>query len=155
MSDNAGSGRQHYLGGEGGVPGARYGVTTVEHDVVMYGSACPACTQATAVLDHYGVAYQLRSIDELPRRHGRARSMPQITIDDELLGGINELLKLARSGGLQRLTEPSHHPWIRVRHRLGRGYDVQLLDQLGRVQRHERAATRGQAEAIKDRLTAS
>ena len=118
------------------------------HDVVIYGSACPACTQAKAVLDRYGVAYEARPISELPRRHGRMRSMPQITIDDELLGGTNQLLKLARSGGLQRLTEPSNEPWIRIRHRLGRGYHVQQLDPFGRVQRQERAANREQAEAI-------
>ena len=72
-------------------------MNTVAHDVVVYGSACPACTQAKGVLDHYGVPYRSELISELPRRHGHPRSMPQITIDDQLLGGINQLLKLARS----------------------------------------------------------
>ena len=130
-------------------------MTTVAHDVIIYGSACPACTQAKAVLDHHGIDYQSRPINELPRRHGRVRSMPQITIDGELLGGINQLLKLARSGGLQRRTEPRGESWVRVRHRLGRGYHVQELDALGRVQEQQRVATRAQAEATRNRLTTS
>src|SRR6266480_1101545 len=39
-------------------------------DVVVYGSACPACTQAKGVRDHYGVPYRSELVSELPRRHG-------------------------------------------------------------------------------------
>ena len=42
-------------------------------------------------------------MSELPRRLGVVRSMPEITIDGELLGGVNQLLKLARTGGLERI----------------------------------------------------
>ena len=124
-------------------------------DLVVYGSACPACTQAKAVLDHYGVAYRSQPISELPRHHGRVRSMPQITIDDEPLGGINQLLGLARSGGLDRLARPVSEPWVRVRRRLGRGYDVELLDRLGRVRRRERAASQAEAAHLRASWTIS
>lgn len=129
--------------------------STVAHDVVVYGSACPACTQAKAVLDHYGVPHRSEPISNLPRRHGRPRSMPQITIDDQLLGGINQLLKLARVGGLQRLSAEPQQPWVRIRRRLGRGYTVEQLDPLGRVQCRRRAASRTEAEMIQQDLTAS
>ncbi|HET6848402.1 MAG TPA: glutaredoxin domain-containing protein [Gaiellales bacterium] len=120
-----------------------------ERDVVVYGSACPACTQAKAVLDHYGVAYRSQPISELPRRHGRVRSMPQITIGGELLGGINQLLGLAGSGGLARLGRAELGPWVRVRRRLGRGYDVELLDALGRVHRRRRVSDPVEAERLR------
>jgi len=51
--------------------------------------------------------------------------MPQITIDDKLLGGINQLLKLARSGGVQRLAQEPRERWVRFRRRLGGGYHVE------------------------------
>lgn len=124
------------------------------HDVVVYGSACPACIQAKAVLDRHGVSYRSQPISDLAPRYGRPRSMPQITIDDQLLGGINQLLKLARSGGLQRLAAEPPQAWVRIRHRPGRGYEVQELDPLGRVQRRHRATGRLQAETIARDLTA-
>jgi len=127
----------------------------VAHDVVVYGSACPACTQAKAVLNHYGVRHRSEPISKLPRRYGRRRSMPQITIDDQLLGGINQLLKLARAGGLQRLSAEPQRPWVRIRRRLGRGYEVEQLDPLGRVQCRRRAASRIEAETINEELTAA
>jgi len=117
--------------------------------VVVYGSACPACTQAKAVLDHYHVPYDARPISELPTRHGHTRSMPQITIDDELLGGINQLLKLARMGGLQHLTNDDGAPWVRIRRRLGRGYTVERLDRLGHVQARTSASTMTEAERLR------
>ncbi len=114
--------------------------------VVIYGSSCPACTQARAVLDRFGIDYETRPLAELPRRYGRVRSMPQITIGDELLGGVNPLLKLARAGGLEHLAADGPRPWVRVRRRLGRGYDVELLDALGRPLAARRAATRAEAD---------
>ena len=71
-------------------------------------------------------------MSEFPRRLGVVRSMPQITIDGELLGGINQLLKLARAGGLERIANDDSQPWVTVKRRLGRGYSVILLDALGR-----------------------
>ena len=75
--------------------------------------------------------------------------MPQITIGGELLGGINQLLGLARSGGLARLGRAELGPWVRVRRRLGRGYDVELLDALGRVHRRRRVSDPVEAERLR------
>jgi glutaredoxin len=125
------------------------------HTVVIYGSSCPACTQARAVFDRFGIEYESRPLAELPRRFGRVRSMPQITIGDELLGGINPLLRLARSGGLEHLAADGPRPWARVRRRVGRGYDVELLDPLGRPLATRRAPTRADAERTAAALAAA
>jgi glutaredoxin len=116
--------------------------------VTVYGSGCPACVQARAVLDRFGLAYRERPIAELPARHGRARTMPQITVDGELLGGTDALIALARCGGLERLGRGDPEPWVRVRRRLGRGYDVVVLDRLGRETERRRASSRTQADRV-------
>jgi glutaredoxin 3 len=120
--------------------------------IIVYGSACPACTQAKAVLDRHGVAFDEQPMSAFPPRHGRVTTMPQITIDDELLGGINSLLKLARSGGLHRIATDDERPWIRVKRRLGHGYDVIVLDRLGREILRRHAKTNGEAAGIVDEL---
>jgi glutaredoxin len=117
-------------------------------EVVVYGSGCPACTQAKAVLDRFGVGYRERAISELPHEYGRVRSMPQITIGGELLGGVKPLLRLARAGGLERLARDAPGPWVQIRRRLGRGHEVVVLDALGRPQSRRGVATRAQAAAI-------
>jgi glutaredoxin len=120
--------------------------------VAVYGSSCPACTQAKAVLARYQVRYDEQPMSALPRRYGAVRSMPQITIDGELLGGVNQLLKLARAGGLERIARDDPTPWVRVKRRLGRGYDVVLLDVLGDELLSRRAATQAEAARIADEI---
>jgi glutaredoxin len=116
--------------------------------VTVCGSGCPACVQARAVLDRFGLAHDDRPIAALPRRYGRASTMPQITVDGELLGGTDALIRLARSGGLERLARGADEPWVDVRRRLGRGYEVVVLDRLGRRQLSRRAASRADADRI-------
>jgi glutaredoxin len=124
-------------------------------EVIIYGSNhCPACTQAKAVLERYRLDYQTRPIWALPPSLGRAMTMPQITIDGELLGGLNPLLKLARHGGLERLAHNQTDPWIRITRRIGRGYNITLLDTLGRAQTTSRARSRAEAQRIATTLTA-
>jgi glutaredoxin len=118
----------------------------------VYGSSCPACTQAKAVLDRFHVAYIEHPMSALPRRFGAVRSMPQITIDGELLGGVNQLLKLARAGGLERIANDDPKPWVRIKRRLGRGYDVVMLDALGHEALSRRAASQSEAARIADEL---
>ena len=89
-------------------------MTKLPAEVIVYGSSCPACTQAKAVLDRFGIPYETRAMTDIPRRHGRVNTMPQIVIDGELLGGLNQLLKLARSGGLTRLARSQTDPWVQV-----------------------------------------
>ncbi len=88
-----------------------------------------------------------------PRRFGIVRSMPQITIDDQHLGGLNQLLGLARIGGLERIGQDDHAPWVRIKRRLGRGYEVAVLDPLGRALVSQRARTRADAERIAESLS--
>jgi glutaredoxin len=124
-------------------------------EVIVYGSNhCPACTQAKAVLDRYQLDYQTRPISALPASLGRAMTMPQITIDGELLGGLNPLLKLARHGGLERLVHRQTEPWIRITRRIGRGYDITLLDALGRTRTTSRARSRAEAQRVATTLSA-
>jgi hypothetical protein len=88
----------------------------------------------------------------LPRRYGAVRSMPQITIDGELVGGVNQLLKLARADGLERIANVDPKPWVRIKRRLGRGDDVVVLDALGHKLLSRRAATQAEAAGIADEL---
>ncbi len=124
-------------------------MTKVPAELIVYGWSCPACTQAKAVLDRFGIPYETRAMTDLPRRHGRVITMPQIVIDDELLGGgLNQLLKLARSGGLERLAQGQIDPWVQITRRIGRGHQVVLRDALGRTQITRRAASRAEALEI-------
>ncbi len=78
--------------------------------VVMYTtSVCPYCTRAKALLAAKGVEFEERSVDLSPdgRRFlveltGR-QTVPQILIDDDPVGGFDELSALNRSGDLDRL----------------------------------------------------
>ncbi len=107
------------------------------------------------MLDRYQVGYDEQPMSALPRRYGAVRSMPQITIDGELLGGVNQLLKLARAGGLERIASDDPKPWVRIKRRLGRGYDVVMLDTLGHELLSRRAATQAEAARIADELVAT
>jgi len=124
------------------------GATRVE----VYGSSCPACVQAKQVLARFGVRYGEHPLSALPRRHGAVRSMPQITVDDQLLGGLNQLLGLARNGGLERIARDDRTPWVRVTRRLGRGYQVALLDRCGHTVLTRRAPTRIEAARIAETM---
>ncbi len=74
--------------------------------------------------------------------------MPQITVDDEHLGGLSDLLKLARAGGVERLARAEPEPWVQIKRRIGRGYDVVVLDSLGRTISSQRAPGRRQADQL-------
>jgi glutaredoxin 3 len=122
--------------------------------VTVYGSACPACTQAKAVLDRHGLVYDEQPMSRLPRRYGRVRSMPQIVVDDDLVGGVNALLRLARSGGLARIAAGDMRPWVEVTRRVGRGFDVIVRDRIGRETGRTRVRTRERATALAAELEA-
>jgi glutaredoxin len=129
-------------------------VPTAPPRITVYGSACPACTQAKAVLDRHGIRYSEESMAALPHRFGHPRSMPQITVDDELLGGIDALLKLGRSGGLEHLARAGGEPWVQVKRRLGRGFDVIVRDRLGRETWRTGVTTRHDAVALSRQISA-
>ena len=61
--------------------------------------ACPFCVQAKALLDSRGIEYEERNVqkdwtkEQLLEVVPTARTLPQIFIDDKLIGGFNELRK--------------------------------------------------------------
>jgi glutaredoxin 3 len=72
---------------------------------------CPYCVQAKRLLDRKGVPY--REIDvsadaaqraEVMRASGR-RTVPQIFINDQSIGGFDELYELEQSGELDTLLQ--------------------------------------------------
>ena len=60
---------------------------------------CPYCVQAKALLESRGIEYEERNInngwdkDDLLTAVPGARTVPQIFLDEELVGGFNELRK--------------------------------------------------------------
>jgi len=64
---------------------------------------CPYCDQAKALLESKGIAFEERKIGEGYTREQlleavpTARSVPQIFLDGELIGGFVELKKLLAS----------------------------------------------------------
>ena len=60
---------------------------------------CPYCDQAKALLKHKGIVYEERKIgdgwtkEELLEAVPNARSVPQIFLNGELVGGFTELQK--------------------------------------------------------------
>jgi glutaredoxin 3 len=79
--------------------------------VIMYSTAfCPFCMRAKALLNAKGVEFD--DIDvmfnpakraEMTERSGGGRTVPQIFIDGEPIGGFDELYALDREGRLNDL----------------------------------------------------
>jgi glutaredoxin 3 len=68
---------------------------------------CPYCSRARALLEHKGVTFTEIDImeepgrrDEMIRRAGGRTSVPQIFINDEHIGGCDDMVALDRAGGL-------------------------------------------------------
>ena len=66
---------------------------------------CPYCSRARALLEHKGVAFTEIDImeeparrDEMIRRAGGSRTVPQIFIDGEHIGGCDDMVALDREG---------------------------------------------------------
>ena len=82
-------------------------------EVVVYTTmACPYCVQAKRLLTHKGVAYREIDVtnDSALRRKmieasGR-RTVPQIFIGEQSIGGFDELYALEQSGELDGLLNP-------------------------------------------------
>lgn len=77
---------------------------------IYYWTTCPFCTRARALLDAKGVKYTGYDItgDEAARskmvtRTGGPKSVPQIFIDDALIGGCDDLHALEAQGKLDSL----------------------------------------------------
>jgi glutaredoxin 3 len=68
---------------------------------------CPYCARAKSLLEKKGVAYHEISLDEEPRRRDEmikraqgGRTVPQIFINGEHVGGCDEIYALDRAGKL-------------------------------------------------------
>lgn len=78
--------------------------------IVMYGTPyCPYCSAARMLLKKKNATYEEISVsDDAPRRaemeklSGR-RTVPQIFIDEEPIGGFDELYELDQQGELDRI----------------------------------------------------
>ena len=72
-------------------------------------SRCPFCIRAKSLLDQKDVAYTEYCIDgdedardEMAKRAGR-RSLPQIFIGEQHIGGCDDIYELEREGSLDSL----------------------------------------------------
>jgi glutaredoxin 3 len=76
---------------------------------------CPYCFRAKALLESKGVEYEDIDVTDDPelradmtRRAGGRRTVPQIFINGEIIGGCDELYALELSGELDsRLAQPA------------------------------------------------
>jgi glutaredoxin 3 len=68
--------------------------------IVWSKDACPFCVQAKALLESRGIEFEERNImagtwtkEQLLEAVPNARTLPQIFVDDKLVGGFTELRK--------------------------------------------------------------
>jgi len=73
-------------------------------------STCGYCKQAKKLLESKNVTYDEKSVDANPeviaeavKRSGGKRTVPQIFVDDQHVGGYDELFELDQSGKLDSL----------------------------------------------------
>ena len=82
-------------------------MATVELFTTNY---CPYCTRAKALLDKKGVAYTQTDLTNDPEgreklviRSGGRKTVPQIFINNQSIGGFDDLYALDQKGGLDPL----------------------------------------------------
>jgi glutaredoxin 3 len=78
--------------------------------VIIYTKAnCPYCDWAKQLLDHKKLSYQEIRVDLDPEKQNEMeqlsgkRTCPQVFINDQAIGGFDDLSTLAKSGGLDKL----------------------------------------------------
>ncbi len=85
----------------------------MEPNVEIYTwSRCPFCIRAKALLDEKGVDYTEYCIDgdeaaraQMAKRSNGRRSLPQIFINDQHIGGCDDLYDLEAQGNLDPLLQ--------------------------------------------------
>jgi glutaredoxin 3 len=77
-------------------------------------STCPFCIRAKALLDRKGVQYAEHNLDgdepgrmKMAERSNGRRSVPQIFINDQHIGGCDDIYALDRAGKLDPLLQVS------------------------------------------------
>lgn len=81
---------------------------TDKNDVIIYSKAyCPYCDHAKNLLDSKGIAYTELRIDQDPQalatmqaQTNNARTVPQIIIKEQAIGGFDDLKALNDAGKL-------------------------------------------------------
>ncbi len=83
--------------------------------VVYSGPNCPYCVRAKALLKKKGVAfddYDVKAdgarLDEMMQKSGGKRTIPQIFINGQHIGGCDDLYALDAAGKLDPLLKDSH-----------------------------------------------
>ena len=78
---------------------------------VFTGSFCGHCTQVKSLLERRGIPYRERSVEDEPglreellARSGR-RTLPQVFVGEQYIGGADEIRVLDASGELTRLMQ--------------------------------------------------
>lgn len=78
--------------------------------VVIYTkSHCPYCVRAKNLFDRKGVQYEERFLDDKPEEYAELKkrtgmmTVPQIFIDDQLIGGFTDLAALDNENKLDSL----------------------------------------------------
>ncbi|MFQ5914528.1 MAG: glutaredoxin domain-containing protein [Nitrospinota bacterium] len=71
---------------------------------------CGYCRMAKSLLDKMGVEYEEKMVfggtpewEEMLRVTGGAKTVPQVTVDGQVVGGYPDLLRLQKSGELDAL----------------------------------------------------
>jgi glutaredoxin 3 len=79
-------------------------------DVIVYSSAhCPYCVMAKQLLERKGVAYKEIRVDLEPAKReemmqkSKQRTVPQIFINDQPVGGYTDLLAIDRANKLDQM----------------------------------------------------
>ena len=82
--------------------------------IVLYTkNYCPYCKRAKALLTRKGITfteYDIQDsddlVEEMIERSGGRRTVPQIFIGDQHIGGANDMFELDKLGGLDPLLKP-------------------------------------------------
>ncbi len=79
-------------------------------DVIVYSSAhCPYCVMAKQLLERKGVAFKEIRVDLEPAKReemmqkSKQRTVPQIFINDQAVGGYTDLLAIDRAKKLDQM----------------------------------------------------
>ena len=83
----------------------------MSNDVIIYSTTvCPYCIRATQLLERKGVVYkEINLSNEAPEvrlelmQRTNHRTVPQIFIKDQFIGGFDQLYALERDGKLDEL----------------------------------------------------
>ncbi|MCB2428178.1 glutaredoxin 3 [Methylophaga pinxianii] len=78
--------------------------------IIVYSSAhCPYCTMAKQLLDRKGLSYDEIRVDQHPEKReemmqkSQRRTVPQIFVNGNAVGGFTDLVEIDRSGQLDAL----------------------------------------------------